>query len=276
MDFSDDAILLTVAQAGKRSLVMEVLTANHGRMRCVSHLQDGEKPTLLPGSFLTFQCEADDLSKPPVIHLEKILGGLIATSAADVGLCALMTAKDLMSALVPAHQPAPELYEAMAALMASLVHEDGRWPFHYAAWEFALLEEMNCLQGLARCMTAFRHGDTIYVSPRTGAIVTREEGGAFLDKLIPLPGFLLGGKSASLPAVRQGFELTRTLLERFALADSDAEIPRTRGTLERALKRLNTLPPPQANNEPMEDAESRARRIEAMRPLMVAAAAGQR
>ncbi len=272
MEYVDDAILLTVAKAGKGTLVLEVLTANHGRQRCVSALKGGDQPTLLPGSFLSIKCVGDDLGKPVQAELLQITGGLIINSEQDIALAALTSSKDLLVSLVPIQEPVPAIFEAMTGLMTSLVNEDHRWPYHYAMLEFALLAEAGYLEGVRRCMSAFRHGDAIYVSPRTGAFVTREEGGVFIDKLIPLPGFLLGGKNTNLPAVRQGFALTATLLQRFALKGEDQALPQTRAILEAALEQVTSLPAEPTVATPMEDAETRRRRMEAMRPLMVASA----
>lgn len=276
MEYVDDAILLTVAKVGTGSLVLEVLTANHGRQRVVSTITGADQPTLLPGSFMSLKCIGDDLGKPMRAEILRVTGGLIAASPADVGLAALTAAKDLLVALIPVQQPTPEIYQAMAALMTSMVQEDGRWPVHYVKLEFALLDDLGCVQGVQRCMSAFRHGETIYVSPRTGGFVTREEGGAFLDKLLPMPGFLLGGSNANLPAVRQGFGLTAMLLERFALTDKEQAMPQTRQTLARALKRMTSLPPAPTVQKPMEDAETRRRRMEGMRKLMVASTSSGR
>lgn len=270
MEWTDEAILLTVAKAGKRMLVLEVLTQNHGRCRCVTSYTGGQQPMLLPGSFLTLTCSTEEMGKPLMATLSKITGGIIAETEQDVAIVVLSTVKDLLVTLLPMQQPAPEVYDAMVKLMQSLVGEDGRWPLHYAFWEFGLIVELDYVSGLARCRSAFRHGETIYMSPRTAAVVSREEAGAFLDRLMPVPGFLLGAKSSSLAAVRQAMALNTMLLERFVMVQDEMQVPPTRATLERKIKRMRDLPPAPDVTKPVIDEEARRSRLEAMRPLMVA------
>ena len=270
MEWTDKAILLTVAKAGKRTLILEVLTQHHGRCRCVTSFTGGSSPMLLPGSFLAMTCSIEGFDKPLLATLSRITGGIIAEKSDDIGLVVLSTAKDLLVSLLPLEQPAPDVYGVMRSMMSSLVRNDGRWPMHYAMWEFALLCEIGKVEGVQRCRPAFRHGETIYMSPRSGALHTREEAGAFLDKMQDVPGFLLGGKTINMVSVRQAMELNQILLERFALPETQGGLPALRAKLEWMIQRTRELPPEAQEDETEIDEEARRNRIEAMRPLMVA------
>ena len=271
MNWTDNAVLLTVAKAGKKTLVLEVLTENYGRCRAIAVLQD-QAPVLLPGSFLKINCTAESFDQPLQAKLIEIEGGLIASKADDVGLLALTSAKDLMVMLLEEEDPVPEVYDFTYAMMVSLVNDDKRWAVHYAALEFALLSELGYIEGISDCMPAYRHGDAIYISPRTGRAVPREQAGAFLDKLMSLPGFLLGGRNASVVEVRQALELNEQLLRKFALPDHDiAHLPETRDYLVRNFQRVREIP--RASEEvkrPKIDAEARRRRMMSSKPLLVA------
>lgn len=271
VNWTDNAVLLTVAQAGKRTLVLEVLTENYGRCRAITILQD-QAPVLLPGSFLKINCTAESFDKPLQAKLIEIEGGLMASKADDVGLLALTTAKDLMVLLLDEEDPVPEVFDYTYAMMASLVNEDKRWAVHYAALEFALLAELGHIDGISDCLPAFRHGDAIYISPRTGRAVPREQAGAFLDKLMSLPGFLLGGRNASVIEVRQALELNEQLLMKFALPDRNvAHLPETRDALVQSFRRIREIPrATQETKRPVIDDEARRKRMMSSKPLLVA------
>lgn len=272
VSWTDRAVLLTVAKVAKRTLVLEVMTENYGRCRAVATLEGKEAPVLLPGSFLNINCRSEGFGEPLRAELIEISGGIIAASPDDVGLLALAAAKDLMVSLLAEEDPAPEIYDAVNALMSSLVNEDGRWPLHYAMFEFALMMELGHVGNIDVCLPAFRHGEMIYFSPKTGKAVTREQAGAFLDRVIPLPGVLLGQRNGNLIEVRQGLELTEMLLTRCAMpAIGVPALPSTRPPLMQAFKRVRDIPKAKVDHGgPKVEDDARRKRLMSSKPLMVA------
>lgn len=272
MSWTDQAILLTVAKVAKRTLVIEVMAENYGRCRAVAAFEGRDAPVLLPGSFLSVRCTPAGMGQPMQAELLEISGGIIAEAPDDIGLLALAAAKDLMVSLLAEEDPVPEIYDATEALMRSLVSDDGRWPVHYAALEFALLMELGHVGNLDLCRPAFRHGEAIYLSPKTGRAVTREHAGAFLDRMIPLPGFLMGARNTNIADVRLGLELTELMLTRFALpAVGVAELPQTRLPLMQAFKPMREIPKAKPDRgKPILDDDGRHRRVMSSKPLMIA------
>lgn len=271
MSWTDRAILLTVAKVNSRTLVLEVLTENYGRCRAIATLEAKEAPILLPGSFLSIHCTSDGMGQPLNAKLLEISGGIIADSPEDIALLALSSAKDLMVAFLAEEDPVPEIYDATYAMMQSLVAEDRRWSVHYALLEFAILTELGHIRGMSQCLPAFRHGETIYLSPKTAKAVTREQAGAFLDRMIPVPGILLGQRNASVVEVRQALELTQMILERFAVPTVELNsLPGTRADLLKAFKRVREIPKaPDVAKVPSVDEQARRRRLMSSTPLMV-------
>ena len=272
MSWTDRAILLTVAKVAKQTLVLEVLTENYGRCRAIASLDGSEAPVLLPGSFLRIHCTGDGLGQPMQAKLLEISGGIIAETPDDIGIVALSCTKDLMAMFLEVEDPVPEIYDATRTMMQSLVAGDDRWPVHYALVEFAILTELGHITGMSECMPAFRHGDAIYLSPKTARAVPRERAGAFLDRLIPVPGLLLGQRNASIIEVRQALDLTEMVLQRFALPSSESNaLPVGRQDLIQALNIMEQIPKASVVAPiSLEDEQLRRRRLMESKPLMVA------
>ncbi|MFK7944107.1 MAG: DNA repair protein RecO [Paracoccaceae bacterium] len=272
MSWTDRAILLTVAKVAKRTLVLEVLTENYGRVRALASLDGQEAPVLLPGSFLNIHCTGDGMGEPMQAKLLEITGGIIANSEDDIGLLALTAAKDLMVSFLNQEDPIPEIYDAVYSMMQSLVAEDGRWPVYYALLEFEVLVELGHINGMSQCMPAFRHGESIYLSPKTAKVVTREQAGAFLDRVIPVPGILLGQRNANLVEVRQALELTQLVMERFTVPALGLDhMPKARVNLLKAFQRVRQIPKAAdvVNVKTLDDAARRKRMLSSA-PLLVA------
>ena len=78
--------------------------------------------------------------------------------------------------------------------------------------------------------------DLVLVSPRSGRAVSREAGGAWADKLLPLPAFLIGRGAVSIGAVREALRLTGFFLEHRACPALGRDaLPEARGRLVRLL-----------------------------------------
>lgn len=272
LSWTDRAVLLTVARVAKQTLVLEVLTENYGRCRAIASFDGAEAPVLLPGSFLTMNCTNDMLGEPVKAKLLEISGGIIAEDTDDVALMALTSAKDLMVAFLSEEDPVPEIYDATRSMMDSLVSKDRRWPVHYAALEFALLTELGHIRGMSDCRPAVRHGEAIYLSPKTARMVTREQAGAFLDRMIPVPGLLFGQQKVNAIDVRLSLELNRIVFEQFALPSQGlAEMPAARADVVNAAEKVREIPKPSsAQPSAATDEEARRKRLISTTPLMVA------
>ena len=269
MTWTDSAVLLGVARAGGDSLHLSVLTERHGWQVC--RLADASKaaPMLLPGCWIAVTVTPAG-PDPGAVELGETDGGLIVDRPDSESLLVLDHARAMIEALLPPAVPSPPIFRETRMLVLGLMAEDGRWPLHAARWEVAVLEALGHVRGSARGRAAFRHGETVYLSPRSGTIVTRAEAGAFLDRMLPVPGFLLGGANAVPAEIRQAFELSSSLFARFVWpAAGQAAAPETRGQVVAAAERVTHLPRAEAARRDQQSEEDRARRLTAARRLMV-------
>ena len=271
MEWTDKAILLTVAKAAGGGLSLEIFTHKRGRCACVTKLDKEKIPILLPGSFLLAKVSPGAPGKPSKAELKGADGGIIAENAKDNSLTVLSCVKDMFGTFLGFGEPAKELFEIFESLMTSIIAEDNRWPLHYALLEFELLNTMGFVKGMSECKPAFRHGDTIYLAPSKGRVYPRERVGAFLDQMLPVPGFLMGARNGSIAEFHQAIELTTSLFKIFALREANADgLPQVRSKLLEITNSIRQIPALDKDEQPVIDIESRRKRLLALRPLMVA------
>lgn len=141
-------------------------------------------------------------------------------------LAALTAACAVASAALPEREPHPAVFHGLWALAEAL--ETPHWPAIYVRWEIGLLAELGYGLELGVCAATGRNDQLGYVSPRTGRAVCLSAGEPYKDRLLPLPGFLIGQGDDTPEAVRQGLQLTGYFIERVALGVAHKPMPAAR------------------------------------------------
>ncbi|MEM7210543.1 MAG: hypothetical protein AAF479_01420 [Pseudomonadota bacterium] len=217
MPWTDEAIMASVTQTSAKMLVLEVLTRMRGRCRVKVPLDGSPIPPLYPGCTVTLTQQDAPMGEVPVAQLHGAKGGLENAETNLDGMIVLHTFRTMLEVFMPMYDPAREVYKAASRMIPVLRDEDTRWPIFYLNWEMEILSHLGHSGGLERCKSAFKHGETIYISPRTGKAASRAEAGAFLDRMVPVPGFFMGKKMATAADLRQGHEMTSMLFQKFAM-----------------------------------------------------------
>lgn len=225
MDWRDEGLLLSVRRHGESNAIAEVLTAEHGRHSGLVRGGRGPQlaPILQPGAQLALEWRARLSEHLGIFKVEPIKSRVGAILADKVLLAALNSVSVLTHLLVPEREPAPTLYRASIMLADALAARDPEWPGRYVEWEVILLETLGFGLDLDRCAASGTREDLVYVSPRTGRAVSRRMGGIFADRLLPLPGFLVGQGPVNMGAVREGARMTGYFLQSWALPAHEQE-----------------------------------------------------
>lgn len=218
MDWRDEGILLAVRPHGESSAIIEVLTREHGRHAGLVQGGAGAKlaPLLQPGAQLALEWRArlaEHLGHYRVELLRSRAGAIIEDRRA---LAALNAVGALVVALLPEREPNPAIYDRTLALADDLAARADHWPANYAHWEVALLAALGFGLDFSRCAANGSTEDLAYVSPRSGRAVSRNAGGAWADRMLPLPGFLTGAAPPTPGAVREALRMTGFFLEHWA------------------------------------------------------------
>lgn len=141
-------------------------------------------------------------------------------------LAAVASASALVEAVAPEREAHPRLAAGLEAFLASLELEF--WPAAYIRFEIGVLAELGYALDLERCAATGATSDLIYVSPKSGRAVSAAAGEAYKERMLALPGFLVGGDALDDGDVAAGLKLTAHFLARDVLGAIHQDIPAAR------------------------------------------------
>jgi DNA repair protein RecO (recombination protein O) len=236
LQWQDEGVVLAARRHGESSAVISVFTPTHGRhaglvrggasRRARSVYEAGNRVRVtwrarLPEQLGSFSAELDVAVAARLLDDPGRLAGLGAACA-------------LLETTLPERDPHPILYNMFSDLL-DLLPENKDWLACYVRFELELLAELGFGLDLSACAVTGAATDLVYVSPRTGRAVSRAGAGVWADRLLPLPGFLLGQGPADPAQIRAGLRLTGAFLRRHLFDASERPMPSAR---ERLVRRL--------------------------------------
>jgi DNA repair protein RecO (recombination protein O) len=243
MEWHDEAIILSARPHGETSLILQVLTRQHGRH---AGLVRGARRARGRGVYETGSHVTADWQARLADHLGMLRCELLRGYAADLiddpkRLACLAAAAAVAEAALPEREAAPDAFAGLKALLEAL-SGDLRWREAYVAWELALLAELGFGLDLSRCAATGATVDLAYVSPKSAQAVSRDAGAPYREKLLRLPAFLRdGGPSSSAGEIRDGLALTGFFLDRHVFQPSDRKMPGARLRFVDRLEQATTI-----------------------------------
>ncbi len=236
MEWSDDAIVLSVKPHGETSAIVEALTREHGRHGGL--VRGGAsrrmRAVLQPGNSLRAHWRA---------RLAEYLGNYsfeLATARAGEmiesrqSLAGLNAFTSVAGAALPEREPHRSVFEAAEVLLDAIMQFDFlHWAPLYVRWEAGLLHELGFGLDLSHCAATGSVDDLIYVSPKSGRAVSRSAGEPYRGRLFSLPAFLLGSQNAApdMAEIEAGLRLTEHFLVDRVLAPHGRTMPAARHRL---------------------------------------------
>lgn len=217
MEWSDQGIVLSTHVHGENAVVASLLTRAHGRY---GGLVMGGRSSRLRGLLEPATLVAARWRGRLPEHLGQYslesIRGYAAPFLDDANrLATLASVCALLDATLPERQPHPALHDATLAMFGLL--DSTAWAESYVRWELGLLAELGFGLELNRCAVSGSNDYLAYVSPRTGRAVSAAAAEPWRDRLLPLPGFLIGLGGGGPVEVAQGLALTGHFLERHLL-----------------------------------------------------------
>jgi len=239
MEWTDQGIVLSARRHGESSVILSLLTAGHGRHAGLVRGGAGrrQRGLLQPGNLLTatWRARLED-------HLGSFTVELLRNPSASwlddpARLAALSSACAIADQTLPEREPCDGIFEGLMHLFAAMEDpgETAGWAAAYVAWELALLGELGFGLDLSACAATGQNDGLTYVSPRSGRAVSISAGEPYREKLLPLPGFLIGASEAGPGDVAAGLALTGFFLDRHIFAPHQRRLPDPR---ERLLDRI--------------------------------------
>lgn len=236
MEWSDDAIVLSVRAHGESSAIADVLTREHGRHAGLVRGGASRKSraALQPGNSLHLVWRArlsEHLGNFTAEPARARSGRLMERRASLVGLNAFTA---ICQAALPEREPHESVYEAALVLLDAMAEGDfADWAPLFVRWEGGLLDELGFGLDLSACAATGATDDLTYVSPRSGRAVSAAAAEPYRDRLFPLPPFLLGTQAAvTMADILAGLRLTGHFLAERVLLPHGKQMPAARIRLE--------------------------------------------
>ncbi|HEY1707938.1 MAG TPA: DNA repair protein RecO [Rhizomicrobium sp.] len=242
MEWSDDAIVLSVRKHGETGAILEALTRDHGRHLGLVRggVSRRVKPALQPGNTVQVHWRArleEHLGSFTVEPIRMRAGEILDDHAALTGLNAFAS---VASAAMPERESHRPVFEVGEILLDAVAGEDfAHWASLYVRWEAGLLDALGFGLDLSKCAVTGSVDDLVYVSPRSGRAVSRNAGALYKERLFALPGLLLGSQNADpSPAdIVAGLRLTGHFLTERVLGPHNRELPPARVRLDEFARR---------------------------------------
>ena len=251
MDWTDDAIVLSARRHGENAAIVQLLTLEHGRHAGLVRGGFGKRQRgiIQPGNRVRAHWTARLAEHLGHYTLEMTSPAAALLLDSPKLLAALSAACSVAAAALPEREPHQPLFDGLCALIGNLVG-DAETPDQVdlagaglVRWELELLRDLGFGLDLQSCAVTGKRDGLCYVSPRTGRAVTLEGAGIYRDKLLPLPGFLVGGDSNDVDGqksenrslgqqVRDGLRLTGYFVDRNIFAPHGGKMPPARQRFE--------------------------------------------
>jgi len=239
MEWTDEAIILSVRPHGETAAVVELLTRAHGRHSALVHGGRSRRlrPALQAGNHVDATWKgrlAEHLGHATLELRRSYASAAMQEPLSLAGLSSIAA----LSHLVPERDPHPNLYE-ITLFVLGFLDDATVWPALYVRWELALLEELGFGLDLKTCAATGDKFDLVYVSPKSGRAVSRTAGEPYKERLLALPAFLTAERPSEVTreAVIAGLALTGHFLEARLYQPREASLPDIRARLPGLVRR---------------------------------------
>jgi len=241
MDWESEGYILSVKKHGETSAIIDVFTPDKGRHLGLVRggVSRRSRPVLQPGNKVKVVWRGR-LSEHLGAYTVEALSARAAELMDDrLSLSGLNAICAVARECLPEREPHIDVYRALEVLIENL-HDPEIWPALYVRWEAGLLTAMGYGLDLKSCAATGVNDNLTHVSPRSGRAVSASAAEPYKDKLLTLPGFLLGRPYAPLADVADGMSLTGYFLETRVQWGVNKTLPEARTRMIERLLRPNS------------------------------------
>ncbi|MFC0282958.1 DNA repair protein RecO [Camelimonas abortus] len=246
MEWTDEGVVLGVRRLGETSVIVELMTRDHGRHAGV--VRGGRsarlQPVLQPGNSVAVVWRARMEEHLGVYAVEaremraaRYMGSAMALNVLGAALA--------LARLLPERDPHRNVHDALALLAGQACHEPADadlapGPGLLALFELSLLAELGFGLDLQRCVATGVTENLAYVSPKSGRAVSAAAGAPWKERLLPLPAFLRAptGRPPHVAEALQALRLTGFFLQRHVYGPRGLPAPGARERVIGLLQRM--------------------------------------
>jgi DNA repair protein RecO (recombination protein O) len=245
MKWSDVGIVLSSRKLGESSVIVSLMTPQHGRHLGLVRGGSGKRARGIyqAGNMVSVEWSARVEDQLGTFRCE-LLKPLAALYLDDsLRLAGLSSSCAVVERALPERESYLGIYESLFSFLINLGSDD--WLENYVRWEISLLASLGFGLNLSSCASTGQNCDLIYVSPKSGRAVSAIAGKPYKDKLLGLPDFLTHEEKKSTilnyGAVCEGLYLTSYFLDRNAFIHNKNGAPSARSRLVDQVKQKHII-----------------------------------
>lgn len=191
MQFIDEGYIIKVRKYGENSLILSVLTREHGLIS--GFVKAGMTKRNLgiyqTGNLISVNAYARIEENMLSLRTELLSPSAVNFMNSPQKLAALSAFCSLCIDCLPEKENLERFYYYIDSFF-QLINEDN-WLIHYCYFEFYLLEYLGIGLDLSECAATGTTEHLIYISPKSGKAVCENAGLAYKDKLFSYPQFIV-------------------------------------------------------------------------------------
>jgi DNA repair protein RecO (recombination protein O) len=232
MDWDAPAIVLDARPYGEGDAVASVMTEAHGLHRGLARGGAGRAgaATWQAGNLVQVRWVARLTEQLGSFSAELVHPAAALAMDDPLALAMLSAACAVAEGALPEREPHPRVFHGLLRLIARLSQGPAMLA-ELVHWETLLLADLGYGLDLSACAVTGETTGLAYVSPRTGRAVTAAASGTWADRLLRLPGFLVGANTSTAADWRDGLTLTGHFLARDAFGHHHRPLPAARRML---------------------------------------------
>lgn len=232
MQFSDQGYIINLRKHGESSLILTVLTREHGKVTgyVKNCLTKKNLAIYQLGNFIKIEAYARVDDNMLSLKTELITPCAVNFISDGSKLRTLSAFCTLANACLPELDNLERFYYYIESFF-NLINEDN-WLTHYAYFEFYLMEYLGFSLDLSECSATGTTENLTYVSPKTGKAVCATAGEPYKDRLYKYPRFILERDySPPLSEVADLLRMTEFFLYKNFFANHGLKFPSVRANL---------------------------------------------
>ncbi|MBR2033370.1 MAG: DNA repair protein RecO [Alphaproteobacteria bacterium] len=237
MNFTDEGYIINVRKHGEKSLILTLLTREHGKLTGYAKgvLSKKNLSTFQLGNLLKVEAYARVDANMPSLKLELISPTAVGFLSDADKLQALSSFCALCNICMPEQQSLENFYLYVDNFIKQ-IYEDN-WITNYSCFEFYLLEFLGVGLDLSSCSATGTNENLAYISPKTGKAVCQEAGEPYKNRLYLYPHFIINPQiRPNAEELRDCLKMTEFFLNKNFFAANGLKFPQCRAMLANIVK----------------------------------------
>jgi len=245
MEWQDQAIIISKQIQGNSSLIIKVISYNHGIYKGMIKGAKNHKNNHVYeiGNLISCKWRARTDDHLGYIKVEEDINFSSYVMYNKSKLYSLLSIAQILDVVLPERVICMEIYKGLYDLLYAMYNNNDYWKKLYLIMEFNLLSYLGFGLDLMKCTVTNSKSDLAYISPKSGKAVSSKAGYDYRDKLIPINNFLLNYAKSnnidhelSLLDLYNGLNITRFFLKKFVFSEFIHKFPAIRNKLNESFE----------------------------------------